>query len=93
MNPSAPFRIREAASSGSWWKGKGRASDADLLEAYGAQGRELVRVLSGEEELSALSTPKVSVMSLCMVFRRIREDRPTRMCADSIGDPDNRATG
>jgi protein AFG1 len=60
LAPSAPFRVRQVSaqsSSSSWWKGKGRATSSEFGE--GDQGRELVRVLSGEEELANLKTPKV----------------------------------
>lgn len=60
LTPSAPYRARqireEAGGKKGWWKGKGK-EDADL---FGDAGKELVKVLSGEEELANLKTPKVS---------------------------------
>lgn len=60
LAPTAPYRARvvreeeEAGVLGKLWKGKGRdnSTPADHRE------RALVRMLSGEEELANLSTPK-----------------------------------
>lgn len=66
LNPSAPFRIHQSSSG--WWKSNKARQD---LEAFGDQGKELIKVLSGEEELSQLSSPKVrpspssSLFTLC----------------------------
>jgi hypothetical protein len=40
------------------WKGKGKAESEEDYTVRG-DGRELVKVLSGEEELANLTTPKV----------------------------------
>lgn len=72
LAPSAPFRARQVSqqsSSSSWWKGKGRATSSEFGEGH--QGREPVRVLSGEEELANLNTPKVTLccdLADCLVL-------------------------
>lgn len=69
LNPTAPFRMRQSSSG--WWKSNKARED---LEAFGDKGKELIRVLSGEEELSQLSSPKVSATRLayvtCRTWRR-----------------------
>ena len=58
LTPSAPMRaraVRQAEGSG-WFKGKDKA---DGLRGAGEREKGLVRVLSGEEELANLTTPKV----------------------------------
>jgi hypothetical protein len=66
LSPDAPLLAREAMKAekagkgASWWKsmsGNGKAETASERE------RALVKVLSGEEELEALTTPKVSCLS------------------------------
>lgn len=55
LTPSAPFEMQKAEGA-KWWKGKSK----EMRElANEPAGRELIKVLSGEEELANLKTPKV----------------------------------
>ncbi|WRT69692.1 uncharacterized protein IL334_006682 [Kwoniella shivajii] len=59
LTPSAPFVAQEVKRQSSWLKGKERIGDYLGIEAgQGEEERKLVKVLSGEEELANLSTPK-----------------------------------
>lgn len=54
--PKAPPSLDSSLSTGtSWFKGKGK----QLVAGSDERERQLVRVLTGEEELAALQTPKV----------------------------------
>ncbi|KAK8849679.1 hypothetical protein IAR55_005014 [Kwoniella newhampshirensis] len=58
LTPSAPFLAQQTREPG-WWKGSRKAASEHLgLGKDGAEERKLVRVLSGEEELANLTTPK-----------------------------------
>ena len=58
--PKAPPSLDSSVSSGtSWFKGKGK----QLVAGSDERERQLVRVLTGEEELAALQTPKVRFAS------------------------------
>lgn len=71
LSPDAPLLAREALKAekegrgASWWKGL--TGTANGKEGQGPTEREraLVRVLSGEEELEALTTPKVCLGLSC----------------------------
>ncbi|WVQ79180.1 hypothetical protein IAT38_001276 [Cryptococcus sp. DSM 104549] len=59
LSPSAPFIAQQNRQQGGWWKGKSKS--AEFLGIDGRDGdaeRRLVKVLSGEEELANLKTPK-----------------------------------
>ena len=67
LTPTAPLRVRDMQQDDgdrSWWKGKGRARNVGDRE----RERALVRVLSGEEELATLPTPKVTFNHACSSF-------------------------
>nr|XP_031857709.1 uncharacterized protein CI109_006869 [Kwoniella shandongensis]KAA5524781.1 hypothetical protein CI109_006869 [Kwoniella shandongensis] len=58
LSPSAPFLAQQTQVPG-WWKGSGKAASEHLgLGGDGAEARKLVKVLSGEEELANLTTPR-----------------------------------
>ena len=54
----APVRAQQ--QGGSWWKGKGREGEM----GDGEREKALVRVLSGQDELANLTTPKVRLNTL-----------------------------
>ncbi|WWC73699.1 uncharacterized protein I206_107671 [Kwoniella pini CBS 10737] len=59
LTPSAPFVAQDVKRKSSWIKGKEKAGEYLGIEVdSGEAERELVRVLSGEEELANLNTPK-----------------------------------
>lgn len=59
LNPSAPY-IAQQKEQTSWWKGsKGAGEHLGFGETNGEVEKRLVKVLSGEEELTNLKTPKV----------------------------------
>ncbi|KAE8542517.1 hypothetical protein D1P53_001296 [Cryptococcus gattii VGV] len=58
LNPSAPY-IAQQKEQTSWWKGsKGTGEHLGFGETNGEVEKRLVKVLSGEEELANLKTPK-----------------------------------
>lgn len=77
LSPDAPLLAREAMKAekegkgASWWKGL-TSNDKGDAQGNGPTEREraLVKVLSGEEELEALTTPKVrsgsGIFGLCI---------------------------
>jgi hypothetical protein len=54
---TAPNLNSEVYTGTSWFKGKGK----QLVAGSDERQRDLVRVLTGEEELAALQTPKVRI--------------------------------
>jgi protein AFG1 len=63
--PSSPFS--QSRRRARWWtdrKGKEKEWLSSLTGLQGEEGKELVRVLTGEEELEGLTTPKVSPATL-----------------------------
>ncbi|WWC65826.1 uncharacterized protein I303_108448 [Kwoniella dejecticola CBS 10117] len=59
LTPSAPFIAQDVKRKSSWLKGKEKAGEYLGIEVdSGHAERELVKVLSGEEELANLTTPK-----------------------------------
>jgi protein AFG1 len=61
--PSSPFS--QSRRRARWWterKGKEKEWLSALRSVEGEDGRELVRVLTGEEELEGLTTPKVCLL-------------------------------
>jgi len=62
--PSSPFS--QSRRRARWWSEKGKEKEwmTALKSVQGDEGRELVRVLTGEEELEGLTTPKVSLLVL-----------------------------
>jgi hypothetical protein len=57
--PSSPFS--QSRRRARWWSEKAKEKEwmSALKSVKGDEGRELVRVLTGEEELEGLTTPKV----------------------------------
>ncbi|WWC92798.1 uncharacterized protein L201_007757 [Kwoniella dendrophila CBS 6074] len=59
LTPSAPFIAQDVQRKSSWIKGKEKAGEYLGIEIdSGDEERKLVKVLSGEEELANLTTPK-----------------------------------
>ena len=68
--PSSPFS--QSRRRAKWWsdrKGKEKEWLSSLRGDREEKGRELVRVISGEEELEGLNTPKVMTPT---VFRKAK---------------------
>jgi hypothetical protein len=61
--PSSPFS--QSRRRARWWSEKAKEKEwmSALKFVKGDEGRELVRVLTGEEELEGLTTPKVGQLS------------------------------
>ncbi|KAK6908458.1 hypothetical protein I203_102460 [Kwoniella mangroviensis CBS 8507] len=59
LTPSAPFIAQDVKRKSSWLKGKEKAGEYLGIEVdSGDEEKKLVKVLSGEEELANLTTPK-----------------------------------
>lgn len=77
LSPDAPLLAREAVKAeqegrgAAWWKGFAGNGAKESPGGPTERERALVRVLSGEEELEALTTPKVSLFHFHFMPSRV----------------------